>query len=354
MRTFTCVCGSRLFFENVSCLACGRDVGFDTAARLIVPVEPSAPEGVVVSRTVPRGRTYRHCVNRGTPVGCNWLVPSSWPAGSLCLSCSLTETTPDLSRPEAVRRWSVVEEAKRRLLFNLLELGLPVVDRRQDPERGLGFALLEDREANPEVMEEQVITGHSSGLVTVNLAEADDVERERIREALGERYRTVLGHLRHEAGHQFWRVLIDGGPHVEPFRALFGDERSDYHAAIAAHYSIAADLAWQVEFVSRYAQAHPLEDWAETFAHYLHMVDTIQTAESFGVVAAGTTSSGLDGWLPAWMELAVTLNSLNRSMGLRDPVPFVLTEPVLTKLRFIHSVVEQRRVAALADHGTSA
>jgi hypothetical protein len=342
VRDFTCVCGGRLFFENTECLSCGRPVGFDPAVRALVPVGETDDQ-LVVSRAVPRGRTYRYCANRTTPARCNWLVPAS-ERQALCLSCRLTETIPDISRPEAAGRWERVEKAKRRLLFSLLELGLPVVGRREGTARGMGFAFLEDRAANPLVAEEQVLTGHRLGLITVNLAEADDVERERIRAALGERYRTLLGHLRHEAGHHYWRVLVERTALLEGFRAVFGDERIDYDSALAAHYA-RGDDGWQDRFVSQYASAHPFEDWAETFAYYLHFADTLQTAGEHGVLDAAVASS-FDQRLAQWLGLVVTLNALNRSMGLRDPLPAVLGEAVVAKLRFVDSAITQSRGAA--------
>ncbi len=344
MRAFTCSCGGRLFFENSECLTCRRLVGFDATARALIPVE-RGDDQLVVSRAVPRGRTYRLCSNRSV-VGCNWLVPAS-AEGTLCLSCRLTETIPDTSRAEAVARWTLVEDGKRRLLFTLLELGLPVVSRVADPAFGMGFAFLEDRVANPLVTEEQVITGHRMGLITVNLGEADDVERERIRAALGERYRTLLGHLRHEAGHHYWRVLIEHSELREPFRQLFGDD-GDYEGALASYYASDDDGSWRGAFISRYAAAHPYEDWAETFAYYLHFVDTLQTGVEHGIaqVPAGAT---FDVRLAQWLELTVTLNALNRSMGLRDPLPAVVGEAVAAKLRFIDSAVERCRAERRAE-----
>jgi hypothetical protein len=89
----------------------------------------------------------------------------------------------------------------------------------------------------------------------------------------------LLGHFRHEVGHYFWDRLVATDPHqLEEFRVLFGDDRQDYGEALKRHYDEGAPANWQDTYISMYATMHPWEDFAETWAHYLHIVDTLETA----------------------------------------------------------------------------
>jgi hypothetical protein len=255
--------------------------------------------------------------------------------GELCANCELTRTRPSDDHPEALEQLRVAEAAKRRLLFELGELGLPVQSWR-DRDGGLAFELLSSHA-------ERVTTGHADGVITLDLAESDDVHRMRMRDELGEPYRTVLGHLRHEVGHYYWPLLVTEGDARDRFRALFGDEREDYGAALERHYADGPPADWSQQFVSAYAATHPWEDWAETFAQYLHIWDALQTAAEYGVrvgdaepdPAAGDFRALLARWLP----LTYALNAINRSMGRDDLYPFVLAEPVIDKLAFVHELV---------------
>jgi hypothetical protein len=288
----------------------------------------------------------RLCQNYEAHDVCNWAIASD-SAEALCTSCALNEAVPDLEIPEAKQAWARLETAKRRLIYSLIELGLPI-DRRTPENPGLAFSF---RSSTPE---EAVFTGHNDGLITINMAEASDPFRERMREQMGEAYRTLLGHFRHEIGHYYWDRLIKGGPRLEQFRALFGDDGSDYAEAQQRHYNSGAPPEWAGQFVSAYASMHPWEDWAETFAHYLHMVDTLETAGAYGLALTPKAASGapipnvktrrlhfddFDELISAWFPLTNALNSLNRSMGLADLYPFVLSEPAITKLRFVHDVI---------------
>jgi hypothetical protein len=197
-----------------------------------------------------------------------------------------------------------------------------------------------------------ILTGHDNGLITINIAEADDAERERRRLSMGEPYRTLLGHLRHEVGHYFWNVLVRDDPSIERFRLVFGDERQDYGSALQAHYADGPKDNWQDEFVSAYAGSHPWEDFAETWAHYLHIIDTLETAAAFGLRVRPSVSKGpeitsvidfdphresdLNRLIEAWLPLTFAVNSLNRSMGQPDLYPFVLPPAVINKLSFVH------------------
>ena len=234
------------------------------------------------------------------------------------------------------------EAAKRWLLFELGELGLPVESWRER-DGGLAFDLLSSERA-------PVTTGHADGVITLDVAESDDARREARREALGEPYRTVLGHFRHEIGHYYWPQLVPDGPAREACRALFGDEREDYGAALERHYEQGAPADWRERFVTAYATMHPWEDWAETFAHYLHIWDTLQTAAAYGVSVRGEAMApqgdGFRALLEDWLPLTVALNALSRSMGRDDLYPFVLPAPVVDKLAFVHE-----RVTAAAPPG---
>jgi len=284
---------------------------------------------------------FRKCKNYAAEDVCNWLVPTT-SERELCDACRLNNVVPDLSVPENHARWAEMERAKRRLVYTLSALRLPLVPKSEDPERGLAFDIKAD------VPGERVLTGHADGLITLNLAEADAPVRERVREDLNERYRTLLGHFRHESGHYFWERLIREGRRTEDFRELFGDERRDYGQCLAAHYAHVAP-SFQEDFISAYASAHPWEDWAETFAHYLHMIDTLETAQNFGVthqLAARSRVPDVSDFsllFNEWTELTVSLNALNRSMGLADAYPFAISPRVREKLEFVHHAVRDER-----------
>lgn len=335
MRLFACECGSRIFFENSSCLACKRELGFIPAA-----LEMAAfPAGAAIST---KHGEYRKCQNYAHQGVCNWLVPAE-SASPLCQACELNRVIPNLSDPHNRALWGDVEKAKRRLIYSLYCLRLPVVPKSVDAENGLAFDI------KAEVGDERVLTGHSDGLITLALREAEAAEREAIREQLKERYRTLLGHFRHEVGHYYWDRLLKDGPDLPEFRRLFGDETADYSAALKRHY--ATTQPPNEDFISSYAAAHPWEDFAETFAHYLHMTDTLETAGQFGFTnqaRAGYPSyqEDLATLLEEWMKLSVALNSLNRSMGAPDAYPFAISPRVAEKLGFIHRLLGQRLQAA--------
>jgi hypothetical protein len=313
MRAFTCGrCGQLVFFENSACLHCGAALGLSWPVRELL-TDPAAPR----------------CANAGL-AACNWLADRD---GDLCAACSLTHTRPADEDAPGLEGFRRAEAAKRWLLFELGELGLPV--------EGLTFELLSSTR-------EPVTTGHASGVITIDLAEADDAHRERMRKELGEAYRTVLGHFRHEVGHYYVEVLAPEGPRRERARACFGDEREDYSAALERHYEEGPPADWPERFVSAYATMHPAEDWAETFAHYLHIRDTLQTAQAYRVESHGPPAASprppagprpIDAILAEWLPLTYALNALNRSMGRDDLYPFVLTPAVIDKLALADELV---------------
>ena len=241
-------------------------------------------------------------------------------------------------------------KAKRRVIYTILRLKLPVDGVPAEQRPALRFKFVGDAPGQP-----PPLTGHDNGLITVHIAEADDVERERRRVNLHEPYRTLLGHFRHETAHYYWDRLIANSKWLQRFRQLFGDETSDYGTALKTYYAQGPAADWQNRFVSAYASAHPWEDWAETWAHYLHIIDMVETAGSFGLVlnpnhpAAESMSadtrpveniqSDFDTILKNWFPLTHAVNSLNRGMGLPDIYPFAISSPAIEKLRFVHEVV---------------
>jgi hypothetical protein len=325
MRAFTCNhCGQLLFFENSLCLRCRHPQG----------LVPSTLELVVLDEN--GNELLRRCENTEL-ARCNWVVEPG-DSGSLCRSCRLTQTRPSDTDPAGLDEFAVAEAAKRRLMFQLLDLGLPIED-------DLAFDLLSSHRG-------PVTTGHADGLITLDLAESDDAHREQRRAQLGEPYRTLLGHFRHEIGHYYWPILVERTGQVERCRELFGDERFDYQEALDRHYQDGTPPDWAERHVSAYATMHPWEDWAETFAHYLHIRDTLETAAAFGIVVAGPEEAHdasliaapgpevLDGSFAAiirsWLPLTYALNAVNRSMGRDDLYPFTLAPTVLEKITFVH------------------
>lgn len=345
MKDFYCTCGQRIYFDNIECLACGRQLRFDPEQHTMVALTPGgegAAPGGEAWLVDPAGRRFRDCRNRAQYRACNWVLPEDDPQ-PYCRSCRLNKVVPHLERAGNVRHWSKLESAKRHLLYTLIQLGLPVQGSKETGGLGLEFAFLEDNRSNANVRESFVATGHARGLITLNLAEADDAYREKTRQQLGEIYRTILGHFRHESGHYYYELLVRGSDWQSEFVEVFGDPDINYQRALKHHYAKGRTNDWQQHFISAYASSHPSEDWAETWAHYLHMRDTLETASAFGLrvnVPTSTREIPLQALVDQWVELTVVLNALNRSMGLADAYPFVLTETVVTKLRMIHQVIQ--------------
>jgi hypothetical protein len=353
MKTYTCTCGQLLFFENVSCTSCAREVGF--LPDLICASSLDPLKDGLYSATVPeaKGNVYKKCANYAQDGVCNWMVPADNTTESFCVSCRLDTVIPDKSVPQNVVLWALTEAAKRRLVYSSLRLKLPLASKTDDPERGLGFRFMADT-TKPDGTIEHVITEHNNGLITLNLAEADDAAREKIRLGMKEVYRTLLGHFRHETGHYYWDRLVLNSKFLEPFRQLFGDERQSYEDNMKKYYANGAPANWAENYISAYSTMHPWEDWAESWAHFLHIQDTLEVAVDFGLVGkrikidpkgdaegrqASLTAKPFDQVMEAWAELTIALNSINRSMGLRDLYPFILSQPVVDKLHFISDVI---------------
>jgi hypothetical protein len=367
MKIFHCNhCQHLVFFESFQCVSCGRSLAYLPDLRMIGSLEPAGPpvpDGAAhwkspVAGTL--GRVYRRCSNYDLENVCNWAVTAE-DGNLLCLSCRLTKVIPDLSLPGNKEAWYRMETAKRRLVYSLLSLDLPVEPKRSGPggysgdDQGLVFEFLADVPgADP------ALTGHDEGVITINLAEADDAQREKRRAQMHEPYRTLLGHFRHEIGHYYWDRLIAGGDRLDAFRNLFGDERADYSTALRRHYANGAPPDWQQSYVSAYAGSHPWEDWAESWAHYLHMLDALETAAACGLSlkpprtdepsmkAEALVDSGgsFDRMIAGWFPLTYVLNNLNRSLGLADGYPFVLSAAAVEKLRFVHETMDRTPVPA--------
>lgn len=348
MRLFKCqACGQIVHFENTLCEKCGHRLAYLPTATTVSAIEP---EGEAWKALAAPDGLFRLCANAQHD-SCNWLIEAGDPA-ALCLCCRHNRTIPDLGLDANALAWRKIEAAKHRLFYSLLRLKLPLATRLEQPESGLAFDFLADP---PEPAGPRVMTGHDNGLVTIALSEADDAERERSRVAMHEPYRTLLGHFRHETGHYFWDRLVRDGDRLAPCRALFGDDTLDYGQALQRHYEQGAPADWQARFVTSYATMHPWEDFAETWAHYLHLVDTLETAAAFGLSTRPRVAEGdeldasvdfdpyrtqpFERLVESWMPLTIALNSLNRSMGQPDLYPFVLSPPALDKLAFVHGLV---------------
>lgn len=352
MKLFKCQsCGNIVYFENVSCEVCGHRLAFRPVQTELTAIEPlegnwwkplNAPE------------QRRLLCENGLHGACNWFVPDDT-TDAYCLACRHNKTVPDLTVPGNQVAWQILELAKHRLFYSLIRLNLPLTTFVEDPERGLSFEFLAD---SPHQSGPKVLTGHDNGKITIALAEADDAERERRRVAMGEPYRTVLGHFRHEIGHYYWDVLVRDGGQLEAFRAMFGDDSQDYGAALERHYQEGAPPDWQDNFVSQYASAHAWEDFAETWAHYIHIVDTLEMLAASGMtVRPKVDKTGdfaakvnfdpyraetIEQIIDAWFPYVFAINNVNRAMGARDLYPFVLSPAVIRKLGFIHDLVRDR------------
>jgi len=357
MQLFQCQnCGQLLYFENTRCERCGYALGYLWEARelsALAPIENSLVKNDEWQALADPTRRYRYCAN-ATYAVCNWLVPVDSP-NALCFACQLNNTIPNLSEPEHVALWQKLEFAKHRLVYGLLRFGLPVINKTADPALGLAFDFLAP--IDPTIQGGGITTGHADGLITINIAEADDAKRERVRQMMEEPYRTLLGHFRHEVGHYYWQLFARSMDWLTAFRQNFGDERQNYAQALGMHYQQGNGMDWATQFVSQYASAHPWEDWAETWAHYLHMVDALETAYAFGLRvrpqiradANLTTTVDFNAYnqadfemlIEAWLPVTYALNGLNRSMGHVDLYPFVLSPRVLEKMKFVHTSIRR-------------
>ena len=353
MKLFDCqFCSQTVYFENTRCESCGHMLGYVAEDQNMYAIVRTGADGSSdIQIKDDTSRTFKFCANARYDV-CNWLVPID--GEDFCIACRHNHTIPDLAKPGNQNLWRLIEIAKHRLFYTLLELKLPLITRTEDREEGLVFEFMADQGPN-----KKVLTGHEDGRITLAIAEADDAEREKRRKAMGEPYRTLLGHFRHEIGHYYWDRLVRDSPALDACRAVFGDDREDYAEALKKHYREGVPPDWREHYVSAYATTHAWEDFAETWAHYLHIYDSLDTAAAFGltthprgIAQAEALSTEIDfdpeqvdsiaPMMKAWVPLTFALNSLNRSMGLGDLYPFVLTSAIIDKLGFIHDLVHGR------------
>jgi hypothetical protein len=358
MKVFHCDrCDAQVFFESVRCVRCHSALAWwPTQQRMIALDPPAASDShagdwpVVLDPSLRshRGRPVRLCGNYVGHGICNWALPAG-DNGPLCSACRLTRLVPPLADHDNHRRWHEAEIAKRRVLVQLDALGLPL-----DGGAGARPPVFEFKVRQPDDL---ATIGHADGVITLDVAESDDDERERRRLALNEPLRTVLGHLRHELGHYWWDRLIAASDRLGAFREIFGDERADYRQALHRHYEYGPPSDWGEHFVSAYASTHPWEDWAETWTHYLHMHEAVDTAQACGLrltparadepalppLAERADTPAFDHLIGRWFPLSYVLNALNRGLGLRDAYPFLLNDTVIAKLRFVHQTIAQAR-----------
>jgi hypothetical protein len=349
MKLFKCqACGNILYFENRSCGQCGHRLAYLPEAMILSAVEPL--DGNTWKPLASPDQSRFFCTNAAQD-GCNWLVPPGT-NDAFCLACRHNGIIPDLTDPQRLNDWRLIELAKHRLFYTLLRWKLPLETVAENPAHGLLFEFLDDAAAT---RGPKVLTGHDEGKITIALREADDAEREKRRVAMGEPYRTLLGHFRHEVGHHYWDILVRDRNRLEACRAVFGDDTIDYGEALKRHYNQGAPADWQEHFVSQYATTHPWEDFAETWAHYLHIVDTLEMVGASGMSVrplidkSGDHSArvdfdpyfatGIEQIIDAWLPFVFAINSVNRAMGQHDLYPFVLAPAVVQKLGFIHGLV---------------
>lgn len=346
MQRFKCDCGNRLFFGNTVCLSCQREVSWCPNCVTLTATNVNEQGGLSCARCAVG---LWKCTNRVNYAVCNRsvLAPATPINEIYCDCCRYNDTIPDLNVPGNLERWRELELAKRRLFYGLNVLGLPHAPRQDGGQTGLSFDFKDDEPAHKGFWrsvgkKEKVFTGHANGKITINIREADAVEREKLRVDLGEGHRTLIGHFRHEIGHYYWDVLVKPNPaNLQQFTNLFGDhENPAYSDALDRHYKKGAPANWQHSYISAYATMHPWEDWAETFAFYLDIVDVMETVNVSELINVPVPSD-FSGLLELYARFGVLMNELNRAMGLIDFLPELIAPPVQKKLELVHWVVEE-------------
>ncbi|MBB4274487.1 zinc-binding metallopeptidase family protein [Rhizobium mongolense] len=350
MRLFACDnCDQVVHFDNRHCVRCNHRLGFLPDDLSVHALEPrDEMQWQLVARPE---RRIRFCANAGLDI-CNWLLADE-DAHDFCIACRHNRLVPNTATQDGIARWRRISQAQRHLFYSLLRWNLPHPDREEDPVGGLVFDFLEDTVQNDGNIL-PAMTGHEEGLIAIRAAEADDATREQARTMMNEPYRTLLGHFRHEAGHFVWNKLVRDRNGLDAFRAVFGDERQDYGAALQNHYASGPPFGWRESFISAYASSHPWEDFAECFAHYLHIVDTLETARAFGIAIDPRgheemasevdfnpyRAESAEQLVSAWVPLSVAINAIQRSMGQPDSYPFVLSRAVVAKLEYLHKIIQ--------------
>ena len=330
MKKYYCACGNILFFENTHCSRCGRYVGFNPDKLSIISLPIDQDDRLVDNDAA----NYKYCKNFHDYNNCNWLLDAN-SNEAYCISCRLNRTIPNLSSQQNRIYWSEIEKAKRRLIYTLLALNLPVRRKTDYWPNGIEFDFIEDNPIDTQATSQRVLTGHHGGVITINIAEADDVNRVMTRKMMNEAYRTLLGHFRHESGHYYYDYLVNNQSALADFKSIFGDPSADYQSSLSDYYINGPRPDWHNHYISAYASAHPYEDWAECWAHVLHIADTLETASHFGMIDFNVSFQNFEEWIKQWDEVSVILNEMNRSMGTRDAYPFTISSGVANKLAFI-------------------
>ena len=329
-----CHCGAEISFDDRQCPRCQKRLGFDPTDFCFYPIDQDGfVEGGGSSMD---GRAL--CSNGQDYDACNWIRPAASQT-SLCYGCEFNRYIPNLSRGHNLSLWRTLENNKKRLLFSLMGLGLPLSTRWECPDSGLFFDFLEDLHEEGNNEGSPITTGYLDGVITINVLEAEPISRIRQQEAAREVYRTVLGHMRHESGHYFYQHLTQDQGFQGQYEPIFGIASADYSEALNRYYRDGAAENWSESFISPYASAHPLEDWAETWGHYLHMYDTLETASNFFEHCTNPDRLSFDDKICAWGDLSTALNEMNRSLGMSDPYPFAINERVKDKLRFVNDSI---------------
>lgn len=353
MRLFRCDnCGNAVYFENRSCVSCGFRLAFIPEALAVHTVQLDA-DGKRWRRLDQQQFVYRFCANEKWDL-CNWMVPAEG-TDDYCVACRHNGLVPDPTTDVGLNRWRRMADAQRLLFYSFLRWNLPHPTRAEDPDGGLIFDLKDD-EILPDGSCQPALIGHDEGQIVIRTAEADDPTREQQRAMMNEPYRTLLGHFRHECGHFIWNKMVRDAGKLDSFRAVFGDERADYGEALKKHYEEGPPPLWGETYISYYATTHPWEDFAECFAHVLHIVDSLETAHIYGIALAPPSHAELrthaafdpytildfDQIAEVWIPLSVALNSIHHSMGERDLYPFILTPAIQKKLKYVHGLLTRQ------------
>ncbi len=327
MKRFFCSCGGELFFDSRFCIKCQSDVGFDIVNKQFECISNEAK--------------IRHCQN-GIDYGvCNWLRPVNSSTG-LCFSCEFNRTIPDLSRSTNIDKWTILEAAKKRLIYTLSKLAVPCFTKWSSDKYGFVFDFIEDQRTNPDINEEYISTGYVDGIITINLNEADPVFRAQQKEATNQIYRTVLGHFRHESGHHFYNFIKYFPDILYDYQRLFESNcGTNYRDALTNFYVHGPKKTWARNFITPYASAHHLEDWAETWSHYLIIFDSLETAEEFGLINTTYEQPDIYQKVSCWANISVALNEINRSVGIEDNYPFVINEVTIQKLGLVETLIQK-------------
>jgi len=343
MKIFQCGnCSHSLFFENLTCESCGHLSGYSDTEHKMLTFD-AEDETLTSDR---KQHEYKYCKNKQHNV-CNWLLRAD-NKQDYCRACQHNRTIPNLSVKGNVAKWRNIEVAKHRVIYQLQQLGLSAPSKLVH-DAGLCFDFVDQQE------DKRLMTGHANGVVTILMREADSAVREKMKQQFREPYRTLIGHLRHEVGHYFWdRLVLPHPKKLEECRSIFGDERENYSEALQRYYETGAPDDWQTGYISQYATAHAWEDWAETWAHYLHIMDVVETAYYFklSVDPVGPKQpmqarvevnpyhvAEIDTIIDVCVPITYAVNSINRAMGLSDLYPFVISAPVRDKLEFIHKLM---------------